>query len=80
MKFKANPNEIQGKSKLISVLALLVICWEEVSTGWEPTTSELIFFLQRVALKNMNQIYIKTKINGNWLEPTTSELMKKSKS
>ena len=66
MKIKANPNEIQGKSKLISVLALLVICWEEVSTGWEPTTSELIFFLQRVALKNMNQIYIKTKINGNW--------------
>ena len=40
MKIKANPNEIQGKSKLISVLALLVICWEEVSTGWEPSTSE----------------------------------------
>ena len=33
-------NENQRKSKMISVLALLVIFWEEVSTGWEPSTSE----------------------------------------
>ena len=38
--FAVKRNKNQRKSKMISVLALLVFFWVEVSTGWEPSTSE----------------------------------------
>ena len=59
MKFKANPNWSQCWRCWLSAGRRCQLVGNLQQVSW-------FFFLQRVALKNMNQIYIKTKINGNW--------------